>query len=519
MNEIIDAASHEMGIDANTAQRKFSQDVLQLTIRGPNVLRLTLVDVPGLILHNTGQADEVALVEEITDSYIGKKNAIILAVVNADADLTDHRIIEKVKLVDPLSERTFGIITKPDRPEAGHSLEKSWVRIVQNSSGDAPFKKGAHVLLNRTEHQHVTLQLSLADRDKNEEEFFQNHTHRGQNNTNSGRPNGWHVLYSTDKWGINKLRSRLKTILFNHTRDQIPRLEEDIERRLAVYTSEVNKFGPKDPEAVKGLLRKRLAGMSSIADHGSKGTYRHEFFVIEKHARWLRSRIRDESENFTQKMTESGHNTDYAWSPDTLPTDETPWVNKICDFLHRTRGTELDGYVDASRIEVLFRSYSGPWHSIAQDFIKQAYDHCWNFVREVVEEYTKDGLVLMSGRFRTHILRKRLEERKDSAYSELSDIEKDHRGPLMTENVQFWYKSLGKQRDREWSKENAKLATADQHSVEGSIGSSTAQNTPSLSFGMNGLHDKDTIRKEDAIRLINDMIIYYKVSIASVEFQ
>lgn len=513
MNDIINTASREMGIDVNPAHRgsPFSQEVLQLIIRGPNFPRLTLVDVPGLIAHNIGKEDEVKIVEEITDSYIMKPNAIILAVVNADADLKDHRIIEKAKLVDPLSERTFGIITKPDRPEAGHDQERTWVKIVQSSPGVGQFKKGAHVLLNRTAHQRVDLQWTLADRDANEEQFFRTPIHGGQNNANSGRVNGWNVLYNTNKWGVDNLRIRLKSILFRHTQNQLGKLEEDIERRLKKYADEIDKLGLglRDPEALKKLLRDKLAGMSSVADHGSKGTYGHEFFIVGKDARWLRSRIRDESEKFAQNLSESGHNIEYAWAPDTLPPDDTEWIEKFYDFLRTTRGSELPGHVDPARIEVLFKSYSELWHSIAQDFIKQTYDHCWRFVNEVVEYYTKDGLSSMSGRFKTHVIRKPLESRKHYAYEELAAIEEDRRGPLITENVQFWYQSLGKQRDREFYKMNARQQVLGQDDIDGSMG--TIQNTPDLAAETNGLYDQESSRREYAVRMINDMIIYYKV--------
>src|SRR5262249_16861294 len=152
------------------------------------------------------------------------------------------------------------------------------------------------------------------------------------------------------------------------------------------------------------------------------------------------------------------------------------------------------GHVDPARIAVLFKSYSAPWESIAQDFIARAYHHCWEFVKEVVEYYTEDGLSSMSGRFKTHVIRKSLEDRKQNAHRELAAIEDDRLGPLITENVEFWYQSCQKQKDREFRRWNARQEVLDRVGAEDGVG--TIRNTPDLIADPNGSSDQESSRRE-----------------------
>jgi hypothetical protein len=117
-------------------------------------------------------------VEAITDSYIKDERTVILAVVNAEGNVNDHGILERARKVDPNGERTFGIITKPDKLEAGLTNETNWLGLARQSK-DAFFRfgKGCHVMVNRTGQDTVD-RTSSEDRDRNEEEFLQPKTGR-----------------------------------------------------------------------------------------------------------------------------------------------------------------------------------------------------------------------------------------------------------------------------------------------------------------------------------------------------
>jgi hypothetical protein len=121
-----------MGIDAkNHSNNQFSQDVLRIDIRGPNVTSLTLMDLPALIRAvNTNQREEdIQTIRNMTVKYIKNKESIILPIMSANCDVNCHEILSIAREpgIDPTSSRTLGIITKPDvlrGPESAASFFK-----------------------------------------------------------------------------------------------------------------------------------------------------------------------------------------------------------------------------------------------------------------------------------------------------------------------------------------------------------------------------------------------------------
>jgi hypothetical protein len=107
-------------------------------------------DYIGLIAtHTEGTTSaDVALVAEITEQYITQRRTICLAVVSATSDYANQMILEKVRQVDPHGERTLGIITKPDRLDAGSGSEKAFIELANNK--DVFFQLGWHGLKNRS---------------------------------------------------------------------------------------------------------------------------------------------------------------------------------------------------------------------------------------------------------------------------------------------------------------------------------------------------------------------------------
>lgn len=86
---IMEQAMKVMGIsDMDTSGSAFAKDTLSIEIQGPDRPQLTLVDIPGLIQTSTKGVSEadVAMVAEITDSYIKQPRTICLAVVAATND-------------------------------------------------------------------------------------------------------------------------------------------------------------------------------------------------------------------------------------------------------------------------------------------------------------------------------------------------------------------------------------------------------------------------------------------------
>jgi len=150
LDELMESAMEEMGLtNGNAAMPKaFSRDVLDIEISGPDRPQLTLVDLPGLIhSENKSQSKEdVEIIKAMVEEYIKEKRTIVLAVVSAKNDYANQIILKKARDLGA-TDRTLGVITKPDTLVAGSENEKNWIELAQNK--DVYFGLGWHMLRNR----------------------------------------------------------------------------------------------------------------------------------------------------------------------------------------------------------------------------------------------------------------------------------------------------------------------------------------------------------------------------------
>ncbi|KAJ8491846.1 hypothetical protein OPV22_013567 [Ensete ventricosum] len=142
--EISDETDRETG-----RSKQISPVPIHLSIYSPNVVNLTLVDLPGLTkVAVEGQPDSiVADIENMVRSYIEKPNCIILAISPANQDLATSDAIKISREVDPKGERTFGVLTKIDLMDKGtdavdilegksYRLQYPWIGVVNRSQAD-----------------------------------------------------------------------------------------------------------------------------------------------------------------------------------------------------------------------------------------------------------------------------------------------------------------------------------------------------------------------------------------------
>ncbi|KAF3432107.1 hypothetical protein FNV43_RR26846 [Rhamnella rubrinervis] len=136
--------------DRITGQTKQISNIpIQLSIYSPNVVNLTLIDLPGLTkVAVEGQPETIVEdIENMVRSYVEKPNCIILAISPANQDIATSDAIKLGREVDPTGERTFGVLTKLDLMDKGtnavdvlegrsYRLQHPWVGIVNRSQAD-----------------------------------------------------------------------------------------------------------------------------------------------------------------------------------------------------------------------------------------------------------------------------------------------------------------------------------------------------------------------------------------------
>ena len=101
--------------------RGLSPQPILLDIYSPDVVDLTLVDLPGAVrtvIEGQDPATPARIREMILD-YIKNENVIILAVNAANNDLANSDAIAYSREVDPQGQRTLGVLTKLDMMEDG----------------------------------------------------------------------------------------------------------------------------------------------------------------------------------------------------------------------------------------------------------------------------------------------------------------------------------------------------------------------------------------------------------------
>ncbi|XP_059442424.1 phragmoplastin DRP1E-like isoform X1 [Corylus avellana] len=129
--------------------KQISPVPIHLSIYSPNVVNLTLIDLPGLTkVAVEGQPESIVQdIENMVRSYVEKPNCIILAITPANQDVATSDAIKIAREVDPSGERTFGVLTKLDLMDRGtnaldvlegrsYRLQHPWVGTVNRSQAD-----------------------------------------------------------------------------------------------------------------------------------------------------------------------------------------------------------------------------------------------------------------------------------------------------------------------------------------------------------------------------------------------
>ncbi|KZT65429.1 hypothetical protein DAEQUDRAFT_814318 [Daedalea quercina L-15889] len=115
-----------------TPELTFSKNCVSLEISGPDVIDLSLVDLPGIIASagaTTTPAD-IELVKGLVTEYAMNESCILLVTVSCETDFENQGAYQLVRTFDPDGKRTIGVLTKPDRAEPG--TEERWATLLKN---------------------------------------------------------------------------------------------------------------------------------------------------------------------------------------------------------------------------------------------------------------------------------------------------------------------------------------------------------------------------------------------------
>ncbi|XP_070780052.1 dynamin-2 isoform X5 [Enoplosus armatus] len=212
---------------------------INLRVYSPNVLNLTLIDLPGMTKVAVGD-QPIDIEHQIRDmlmQFITKESCLILAVTPANTDLANSDALKIAKEVDPQGMRTIGVITKLDLMDEGTDAKD----ILENKL--LPLRRGYIGVVNRSQKDidgKKDIRAALAA----ERKFFLSH------------PAYRHIA---ERMGTPHLQKTLNQQLTNHIRDTLPGLRSKLQSQLLSLEKEVEEyknFRPDDPtRKTKALLQ------------------------------------------------------------------------------------------------------------------------------------------------------------------------------------------------------------------------------------------------------------------------
>ncbi|KAF1997042.1 V-type ATPase [Amniculicola lignicola CBS 123094] len=196
---------------------------INLRIYSPNVLTLTLVDLPGLTKVPVGDQprDIERQIREMVLKQISKSNAIILAVTAANTDLANSDGLKLAREVDPEGQRTIGVLTKVDLMDDGTDVVDILAgRII-------PLRLGYVPVVNRGQRD-IENKKAISYALEHERSFFENHKAYRNKAAYCGTP---------------YLARKLNLILMMHIKQTLPDIKARIAGSLQKYQAELATLG------------------------------------------------------------------------------------------------------------------------------------------------------------------------------------------------------------------------------------------------------------------------------------
>ncbi|XP_048107472.1 dynamin 3a isoform X3 [Alosa alosa] len=212
---------------------------IRLRVYSPNVLNLTLIDLPGITKVPVGDQppDIEYQIRDMIMQFICRENCLILAVTPANMDLANSDALKLAKDVDIQGQRTIGVITKLDLMDEGTDARA----ILENRL--LPLRRGYIGVVNRSQKDidgKKDIEVALAA----ERRFFLSH------------PAYKHLAHVM---GTPYLQQVLNQQLTNHIRETLPAFRSKLQGQLLTLDKEAEEYRqyrPDDPSRkTKAMLQ------------------------------------------------------------------------------------------------------------------------------------------------------------------------------------------------------------------------------------------------------------------------
>ncbi|EIW60770.1 dynamin-like GTPase VPS1 [Trametes versicolor FP-101664 SS1] len=196
---------------------------INLRIYSPNVLTLTLVDLPGLTKVPVGDQprDIEKQIKDMLLKYISRPACIVLAVTAANTDLANSDGLKLAREVDPEGQRTIGVLTKVDLMDQGTD-------VVDILAGRViPLRLGYVPVVNRGQRD-IEQGKAISAALEHERKYFETHPSYANKAQYCGTP---------------FLARKLNVILMAHIRNTLPDIKARITQQQQKFNAELQTLG------------------------------------------------------------------------------------------------------------------------------------------------------------------------------------------------------------------------------------------------------------------------------------
>lgn len=212
-----------------------------LNVFSPYVPDLSLVDLPGLTMvacEDKGQPFDIKeRIEELVKNYITNKQTIIMAVMQARADLETDLGLALIKKYDKDGSRTIGVLTKPDL--MNYDSHVGDYLLTGKISKNLTLAYGYYLLKNRNDQQ--SKDYDILSGFKLETEYFNGH-------------NEYKKIQYKNKLGITNLTDNLTKILVQTITEVLPVVMTELLSLESKVTHTLIKMGNDLPVTKEGKV-------------------------------------------------------------------------------------------------------------------------------------------------------------------------------------------------------------------------------------------------------------------------
>lgn len=222
---------------------KFSPNAVRLDISGPGFPNLSFYDLPGVI-SQTEQDEEsylVNLVENLVRNYVKQPNSIVLLTLPMTDDATNSSAARIVRNIPGATQRTLGVLTKPDRRPSHESFDQ-WQEILEG----AKFKLGhGYYVIRNNPNPDVSHEQARREEDI----FF--------------AQNLWKttLVAFESRFGVKNLLTALSDLLKRQILRSLPSIVTQIDNKLKAIDEELSTLPNPPTEDVQRILSAKTSDL------------------------------------------------------------------------------------------------------------------------------------------------------------------------------------------------------------------------------------------------------------------